>query len=106
MNWIKQVQDGVQNISDNNKLEKLDCVVVIAHQESAECKEKDTNTSFAVMGSEIGIILNASSFFKENPDMVKVFERAIALSKIDTTATYKGIRGWLQKKKLAKILQK
>lgn len=101
-NWIKEVQDGVQAISENNKFEKLDCLVVIAHQE-----KEDTNTSFSVVGSELGILLAASNFFKENPEMADIFQRAIALSKIDITKPLKkGICGWLQKKKLAKILQK
>lgn len=103
-NWIKEVQDGVQAISENNKFEKLDCLVVIAHQEE---ENEDTNTSFSVVGSELGILLAASSFFKENPEMADIFQRAIALSKIDITKPFKkGICGWLQKKKLAKILQK
>lgn len=103
-NWIKEVQDGVQAISENNKFESLDCLVVIAHQEE---EKEDANTSFSVVGSALGIVINASNFFKENPDMVDIFQKAITLSKIDITKPLKkGICGWLQKKKLTKILQK
>jgi hypothetical protein len=105
-NWIKQMQDCVQSISDNNKLEKLDCVVVIAHQESLQSKE-ETNSCFAVIGGELGVLLNTATFFKKNPEMIKLFKRAITLSKIDIHKPFKkGILGWLQKKKLDKILQK